>query len=197
MKQSHPQVSNVTEWQIVNTCNQRHSLRRKPAEYTMFYISDEYKLVYCHVPKVATSSWSITLTRLYDRNASYEMFLRKIRQRASNFIQDGRYLPRQKVHQRIKKYYKFMFVREPLERLLSAYRVHFLKRKVPRRWHKRIQRNSKSNASGSDDANCTRSRVVLKHMKFFYFDCRNPQFGPIYARNLTEEVCAKNINIQR
>jgi len=33
-------------------------------------------------------------------------------------------------------------------------------------------------------------RVVLKHVKFFfhYFDCLNPQFGPIYARNLTEEV---------
>jgi len=33
-------------------------------------------------------------------------------------------------------------------------------------------------------------RVVLKHMKIFfhYFYCLDPQFGPIYARNLTEEV---------
>ena len=37
----------------------------------------------------------------------------------------------------------------------------------------------------------------LNIWKFFfhYFDCLNPQFGPIYARNLTEEVWAKNINI--
>ena len=35
-----------------------------------------------------------------------------------------------------------------------------------------------------------KTRVVLKHMKkiVHYFDCLNPQFGPIYARNLTEEV---------
>ena len=151
-------MSNVTEWQIENTCSQRHSLRRKPAEYrpTIFYISDEYKFVYCLVPKVASVSWRLTLARLYDRNASYEMFYRKTEQGASNFVKNGRYLPMQKVHQRMKKYYKFMFVREPLERLLSAYRVHFLKENVSRRWHKIIRRNSKSNATGSDDANCTR-----------------------------------------
>ncbi|XP_077863944.1 carbohydrate sulfotransferase 9-like [Saccoglossus kowalevskii] len=86
------------------------------------YVDDEYKLVYCPVPKVATSNWRRVLMVMggcYNSTAeikdiTWGIYTKKFKQLGS-FDLEGRV-------RRLQTYTKVIFVRHPFERLLSAYR---------------------------------------------------------------------------
>ena len=137
----------------MSTCRQHSFLyEQQNVNFRYFYISDKYKFVYCHTPKVACTSWKIAMTGLYFRRASFRIYANKINQNASNFVQLGHYFHPHEVYQRLHTYYKFMFVREPLERLLSAYRMFFMKGDKRLAWHKtEVRKRLKSKAKGNLD----------------------------------------------
>jgi Sulfotransferase family len=99
--------------------------------YEEMYVDDTRRYIYCLVSKAACTSWKRTLLKLSGNetvskflNGSNELkfqlvhdrsFSNKVLKRLEHFSPDEQ-------HFRLKNYYKFMFVREPLERLLSAYR---------------------------------------------------------------------------
>jgi len=145
------QLTNVAQWQIRSTCRQHLFLNEQQnISFGPFYVSDKYKFVYCHTPKVACTSWRIAMARLYSRRASFDTFYNKIKQHASNFVKPGRYFQPHKIYQRLQTYYKFMFVREPLERLLSAYRMFFMSGNERLRGYKTTVRSRlRSNATGN------------------------------------------------
>ncbi|XP_077978807.1 carbohydrate sulfotransferase 9-like [Glandiceps talaboti] len=92
---------------------------------TTIYVDDKYKFLYCPIHKVATANWrrvlmvlagdvkneSLVGTSHYFAYTSKHRPLRK-------------YTPKERIH-RLNTYKKFMFVRHPYERLLSAFRDKF------------------------------------------------------------------------
>ncbi|XP_034434178.1 carbohydrate sulfotransferase 8-like [Hippoglossus hippoglossus] len=88
------------------------------------FVVDKYKLLYCQVPKAGCSNWKRTLMVLAGQayntqsikhdTVHYDHRLKKL----DSFDQKG-------IMHRLKTYTKVMFVREPLERMVSAYRDKF------------------------------------------------------------------------
>lgn len=100
-----------------------------PEDFHHIFVNDEYKFLYCEVPKVACTNWKrIMLILSGALNATapeslaasdvHSSLQEKYLQRLSSYSES-------EIQARLKTYYKFMFVREPLERLLSAYRNKF------------------------------------------------------------------------
>lgn len=85
-------------------------------------IDHKYKAIYCYIPKVACTNWkklwlqmrNITFksaTEAHTKAAYTRMNLKKIKSSEFSFV--------------MKKYKKFLIVRDPMERLVSAYRNKF------------------------------------------------------------------------
>jgi dermatan 4-sulfotransferase 1 len=93
------------------------------------FVDDALRYVYCLVSKASCTSWMRTLVRLSDyQTLKKELKGGKELERHFVHVLSGKVLKRMStfspsgVRFRWKHYYKFMFVREPLERLVSAYR---------------------------------------------------------------------------
>ncbi|XP_061525424.1 carbohydrate sulfotransferase 8-like isoform X1 [Phycodurus eques] len=89
-----------------------------------FYVEDKHKLLYCEVPKAGCSNWKRTLMVLagnaWDpRNISHDTV------HYHNHLKTLNSFDQQGIMQRLGSYTKVMFVREPLERAVSAYRDKF------------------------------------------------------------------------
>lgn len=88
------------------------------------FVEDKYKLLYCQVPKAGCSNWKRTLMVLAGKASNtqsikhdtvhYGQHLKKL----DSFDQQG-------IMHRLQTYTKVIFVREPLERMVSAYRDKF------------------------------------------------------------------------
>ncbi|XP_068107774.1 carbohydrate sulfotransferase 14 [Hyperolius riggenbachi] len=85
-------------------------------------VNDKYKFLYCYVPKVACSNWKRLLKVLDGHLESVDVKLKMDHKSDLVFLSD---LSVEQINQRLKNYFKFMFVRDPMERLLSAYRNKF------------------------------------------------------------------------
>ena len=103
---------------IKNVCsrlNESHEM-----EWYRLFISDRRKYIYCANTKVACSSWKLTLLRLTGKdlsrisNVHNRLMTDAVLKRAEHYNSAG-------IETRLNKYFKFMFAREPLERLVSAY----------------------------------------------------------------------------
>jgi len=89
-------------------------------------VDDEHKLLYCYIPKVACTNWKRVLMVLMGKvNTSDPLSIvaddshrNHVFRRLSNYSSE-------EVQHRLEHFRKFMFVRHPLERLLSAYRNKF------------------------------------------------------------------------
>ena len=103
---------------IKNVCSRLNE--NNQIEWGRFFVSDQRKYMYCFIPKAACSSWKLTLLRLTGKNISFITNVHngahtdKVLKRAVHYNATER-------ESHLKKYFKFMFVREPLERLVSAY----------------------------------------------------------------------------
>ena len=95
-------------------CGRR--IRQEPSKETLghLYVFEKYKVIFCLVPKVASRPW-ISLLGRYRTLSNYSPYGPTVRQ-----------FPPEKAQKMLQTFYKFMFVREPFERLLSAYKDKFL-----------------------------------------------------------------------
>jgi dermatan 4-sulfotransferase 1 len=84
------------------------------------------KLLYCYIPKVASSNIKrliLTLQNLTDDSNAIKYF----DQRGFEFLSDV--TPHERNHF-VSTFFKFLFVRQPLDRILSAYRNKFQEKNV-------------------------------------------------------------------
>jgi len=119
-------LNNVTEWyidQMKMRCRRLGFVQSKQQDvlWYRYFVSDERRYVYCCTPKVACSSWKLALLRLTGKDISRVKNVH-ILQQSDKFIKRAVHYNLSERQAMFKKYYKFMFVREPLERLVSAYR---------------------------------------------------------------------------
>ncbi|KAM4664173.1 carbohydrate sulfotransferase 14 [Discoglossus pictus] len=85
-------------------------------------VSDKYKFLYCYVPKVACSNWKRVLKVLDGALENVDVKMKMDHKNDLVFLGD---LTADEIRYRLKHYFKFIFVRNPMERMLSAYRNKF------------------------------------------------------------------------
>lgn len=85
-------------------------------------VSDRYRFLYCYVPKVACSNWKRVLKVLNGALDNVDVSVKMDHRSDLQFLSS---MKPEEIRHRLKHYFKFMFVREPMERLLSAYRNKF------------------------------------------------------------------------
>lgn len=88
------------------------------------YVEDKYKLLYCQVPKAGCSNWKRTLMVLAGQ-ASNVQSIKHDTVHYGNHLKTLDSFDRQGIMRRLETYTKVIFVREPLERMVSAYRDKF------------------------------------------------------------------------
>ncbi|CAN9500673.1 unnamed protein product [Ophioblennius macclurei] len=85
-------------------------------------VNDEHRFLYCYVPKVACSNWK-RLMKMLNGILNFNDFTSKIDHQRD--VVSLYSLKPDEIRYRLKHYFKFMFVRDPMDRLLSAYRNKF------------------------------------------------------------------------
>lgn len=85
-------------------------------------VNDEYGFLYCYVPKVACSNWKRVMKVLSGALKNVKVNVKMNHRSDLVFLSS---LKPDQIRYRLQHYFKFMFVREPMERLLSAYRNKF------------------------------------------------------------------------
>ncbi|KAM6977970.1 carbohydrate sulfotransferase 11-like [Aplochiton taeniatus] len=117
-----------------------HTRKRRvlaPEDLRHLIVDDKHGLVYCYVPKVACTNWKRVLMVLTG-NGRYSDPL-AIPANEAHVAGNLRTLSEysvSEINRRLRGYLKFVFVREPFERLVSAYRNKFT-RSYNSAFHKR------------------------------------------------------------
>ncbi|XP_067683638.1 carbohydrate sulfotransferase 11-like [Haliotis asinina] len=91
-------------------------------------VDKRYKVLYCQVPKVACTNWRRMLLILSGKvDVSDPMLLKAndVHQKYDKYLTYLSDLTSDEVDYALRNYFKFFIVREPFERLLSAYRNKF------------------------------------------------------------------------
>lgn len=95
------------------------SIMGEDLRYHLVFHSE--KVIYCSVPKVASTEWK---KKLYVLNEDNNQTSKNIHN--AKFKRLNQYSP-EDVFKMLQNYFTFLFVREPFERFLSAYKQKFLK----------------------------------------------------------------------
>ena len=87
------------------------------ADFTRFIVIEKLKFVFCFIPKVSCTTWKRVLYRAenHEKQLALDPHCRSL----FSWLIDYNVTKRKEI---LQNYYKAMFVREPFERLASAYR---------------------------------------------------------------------------
>lgn len=96
----------------------RNPLTRR--DFTHIVVIEDHNILYCSTAKVASTTWRKVLGRLEGRTG------KGFRPHGKSAFRLLSQYPYHEIKRKLAIYKKFMFVREPFERLLSAYRDKFL-----------------------------------------------------------------------
>ncbi|XP_039249040.2 carbohydrate sulfotransferase 11-like [Styela clava] len=91
-------------------------------------VDDERRILFCDIPKVASSNWKRVFIDDLKIKVNGSSNIRDVH--AKRLLPDLRYYTPEEQDYRLKNYFKFMFVRHPFERLLSAYRNKLENREI-------------------------------------------------------------------
>ncbi|XP_036399875.1 carbohydrate sulfotransferase 8-like isoform X1 [Megalops cyprinoides] len=137
------------------------------------FVEDRYKLLYCEVPKVGCSNWKRVLMVL-GGVASSTHEIKHDAVHYGNHLKRLDSFDRQGIGQRLQSYTKVLFVREPLERLVSAYRDKF---ENPNSYYHPVFGKpiiSKYRANASQVALRTGTGVTFKEFMQYLLDVNRP-----------------------
>ncbi|XP_044000744.1 carbohydrate sulfotransferase 8-like isoform X1 [Gambusia affinis] len=95
-----------------------------PDHVKYIYVEEKYKVLYCEVPKSGCSNWKRTLIVLSGK-ASNPDSLNHEQVHYGGYLKTLNRFNQKEIMHRLQTYKKFMFVREPLDRVVSAYRDKF------------------------------------------------------------------------
>lgn len=125
--QIHQDIRNRTIKAMCSQRNMPHDIwslhpaqRRTLLQHIL--VNDQYGFLYCYVPKVACSNWKRVLKVLSGVLENVKVNIKM--NHKSDLVFLGSFKPAE-INYRLKHYFKFMFAREPMARLLSAYRNKF------------------------------------------------------------------------
>ena len=140
-------------------------------------MNDKHKFMYCYVPKVACTNWKWVMLRLQG-NTELE---------AGNKLVHWTKIPRlnefsaDEINKKLKSYFKFVFVRDPLKRLVSGYRDKFMKRSVDFQhvYGKLIAKKYRSNANATGNGSDITFTEFLRYVGDSDINSMNEHWKPI------------------
>lgn len=140
-------------------------------------VSDKYRFLYCYVPKVACSNWKRILKVLDGALESVDVKMKMDHKSDLVFLAD---MKPEEINYRLKHYYKFIFVRNPMERLLSAYRNKFGEiKEYQQKYGVEIARRYRKNGGNSAGDDVTFSEF-LRYLLDEDVERMNEHWMPIY-----------------
>lgn len=105
----------------------------QPKALNHFIVDNKHKVVYCYIPKVACTTWKKIMAQLVGLKS------KSVHEQRFNLLS---FHSKAKVRSILQSYYKFLFVREPFERLLSAYKDKFTRKtNVWKKYAKKVKRS--------------------------------------------------------
>ncbi|XP_048455771.1 carbohydrate sulfotransferase 14 [Rhincodon typus] len=140
-------------------------------------VNDKYRFLYCYVPKVACSNWKRVIKVLSGVLDNVHVQIKMDHKNDLVFLGD---LKNSEIKYRLKHYYKFLFVRDPMERLLSAYKNKFGEIEAyQRRYGMEIVRRYRKNVGQSrgDDVTFTE---FLQYLVDEDVESMNEHWMPVY-----------------
>ncbi|XP_029363282.1 carbohydrate sulfotransferase 11-like [Echeneis naucrates] len=106
-----------------------HTRKRRvlsPDDLKHLIVDDKHSLIYCYVPKVACTNWKRVLMVLTsDGRYTDPLSIPANEAHIAGNLHTLSEFSVPEINQRLRNYLKFIFVREPFERLVSAYRNKF------------------------------------------------------------------------
>ncbi|TKS91025.1 Carbohydrate sulfotransferase 11 [Collichthys lucidus] len=142
--------------QVVDSCRvySASSHKRKvltPGDLKHLVVDEDHELIYCYVPKVACTNWKRVMMVLTGRGKySDPMEIPSNEAHIPSNLKTLNQYSIAEINHRLKNYLKFLFVREPFERLVSAYRNKFTLKynsSFHKRFGTRIIRRYRKNAT--------------------------------------------------
>uniref|UniRef100_A0A8B9LCD2 Carbohydrate sulfotransferase n=1 Tax=Astyanax mexicanus TaxID=7994 RepID=A0A8B9LCD2_ASTMX len=121
---------------IILTFPHPHGFSLPNSELSNLLVDDRHGIIYCYVPKVACSEWKRIMIVLSEslkvdgvpyRHPS-DIPEEQIHGNTTQYLNQ---YPREVMKHKLQHYKKFMFVRDPFVRLISAFRDKFLKENQP------------------------------------------------------------------
>lgn len=112
-------------------CEQLNEMGEVPSAisrrcYSHLYVNDDYKFIFCWMPKLACTNWKRIFMTLSDKfpNKDYVMNAmphKLVHINWGKYVKPLRSFPKSEIQHRLQTYKKLIFVRDPFERILSAY----------------------------------------------------------------------------
>ncbi|KAJ8386965.1 hypothetical protein AAFF_G00161420 [Aldrovandia affinis] len=142
--------------QVAETCRAQGTSSRKrrvltPGDLKHLVVDDEHEMIYCYVPKVACTNWKRVMMVLTGRGRySDPMEIPSNEAHVPANLKTLNQYSVAEINHRLKSFLKFLFVREPFERLVSAYRNKFTLKyntSFHRRFGTKIVRRYRKNAT--------------------------------------------------
>ncbi|XP_043937530.1 carbohydrate sulfotransferase 8 [Protopterus annectens] len=159
-----------------DTCLKYKSNSRKsitPHHVSRIFVEDRHKMLYCEIPKAGCSNWKRVLmvlnglahstSEIKHNTVHYGNYLKRL----DSFDQKG-------IYHRLSSYTKVLFVREPFERLVSAFRDKF---EHPNSYYHPVFGKaiiSKYRVNATQEALRTGSGVMFKEFIQYLLDFRRP-----------------------
>uniref|UniRef100_A0A3B3CCH4 Carbohydrate sulfotransferase n=1 Tax=Oryzias melastigma TaxID=30732 RepID=A0A3B3CCH4_ORYME len=172
--------------QVVDACRTYSASSRKrrvltPGDLKHLVVDEDHELIYCYVPKVACTNWKRVMMVLTSRGKYTDPM--KIPSNEAHIPSNLKTLNQysiSEINHRLKNYLKFLFVREPFERLVSAYRNKFTLKynsSFHKRFGTRIIRRYRKNAT--QDALVNGDDVKFKEFIEYLVDPATQKDGPL------------------
>jgi len=141
-------------------------------------VNDEHKVLYCSVPKVACANWKRVMMVL-DGEAADSNAVHKVDHMNFTFLGD---FPPLVAKRKLQEYYKFMFVRDPLARLLSAYKDKFLINYTPtfKKYGRHIIKQVRSNGAANREGDNVSLKEFLQYVAESHVEDMNEHWMPFY-----------------
>ncbi|MBN3296489.1 CHSTB sulfotransferase, partial [Amia calva] len=125
---------------LLNRACKAYTKKRRvliPEDLKHLVVDDQHELLYCYVPKVACTNWKRVLMVLTgDGKYSDPLKIPANEAHVAGNLRTLSQYTTAEINHRLRTYLKFVFVREPFERLVSAYRNKFT-RNYNTAFHKR------------------------------------------------------------
>ena len=109
-------------------------------------VDEKSRILFCYIPKSACTQWKTVMANISLEENKFKNIMAYLSRRETSYrfhsARNYNFLtayPLDKAKRMLKSYFKFVFVREPFERLLSAYLDKFLGRDIG--FHKNYGRN--------------------------------------------------------
>lgn len=96
-----------------------------PSSLDHIIVDDQHRLLYCYVPKVACTNWKRVLMTLNGNGGQHPLDIPANDSHGQHVFRTLDLYTPAEIQHRIEHYLKFVFVRHPFERLVSAFRNKF------------------------------------------------------------------------